>query len=179
MDKTTFMGYKRPYGRVGIRNHVVVMPGVNCAEIAARRIVESCKGSTLLTNPYGCVQSQGDTQITLKILAGLLANPNVHSVLIVGLGCETMQKDMYLAAVEERSPGKRVEYISIQQCGGIGRTVARGISIVQELMAEAEKCKREPCPIGELMLGLECGGSDPTSGICANVALGIWCPRVL
>ena len=76
------------------------MPGVNCAEIAARRIAESCKGSTLLTNPYGCVQSQGDTQITLKILAGLLANPNVHSVLIVGLGCETMQKDMYLAAVE-------------------------------------------------------------------------------
>ena len=77
MDKTTFMGYKRPYGRVGIRNHVVVMPGVNCAEIAARRIAESCKGSTLLTNPYGCVQSQGDTQITLKILAGLLANPEL------------------------------------------------------------------------------------------------------
>ena len=179
MDKTTFMGYKRPYGRVGIRNHVVVMPGVNCAEIAARRIVESCKGSTLLTNPYGCVQSQSDTQITLKILAGLLANPNVHSVLIVGLGCETIQKDMYLNAVEERSPGKRVEYISIQQCGGIGRTVAAGISIVQELMAEAEKCKREPCPIGELMLGLECGGSDPTSGICANVALGIVSDRLV
>ena len=179
MDKTTFMGYKRPYGRVGIRNHVVVMPGVNCAEIAARRIAESCKGSTLLTNPYGCVQSQGDTQITLKILAGLLANPNVHSVLIVGLGCETMQKDMYLEAVEERSPRKRVKYISIQQCGGIGRTVARGISIVQELMAEAEKCKREPCPIGELMLGLECGGSDPTSGICANVALGIVSDRLV
>ena len=119
-----FLGFRGPEGKVGIRNHVVVMPGVNCAEIAARRIAESCKGSTLLTNPYGCVQSQGDTQITLKILAGLLANPNVHSVLIVGLGCETMQKDMYLEAVEERSPGKRVEYISIQQCGGIGRTVA-------------------------------------------------------
>lgn len=118
-------------------------------------------GSTLLTNPYGCVQSQGDTQITLKILTGLLANPNVHSVLIVGLGCETMQKDMYLEAVEERSPGKRVEYISIQQCGGIGRTVARGISIVQELMAEAEKCKREPCPIGELMHGLSAAAATP------------------
>ena len=126
MNKTTFLGYKRPYGRVGIRNHVVVMPGVNCAEVAARRIVESCKGATLLTNPYGCVQSQSDTQITLKILSGLLASPNVHSVLIVGLGCETIQRDMYLEAIEERSPGKRVEYITIQQCGGIGRTVAKG-----------------------------------------------------
>ena len=63
MNKTTFLGYKRPYGRVGIRNHVVVMPGVNCAEVAARRIVESCKGATLLTNPTDAFRARATPRL--------------------------------------------------------------------------------------------------------------------
>ncbi|MGE4484248.1 MAG: UxaA family hydrolase [Oscillospiraceae bacterium] len=168
----TFMGYKRPYGKVGVRNHVVVMPGVVCSTVAAERIVNCAKGSVLLTNPFGCGQCQQETERSLKILSGLLSNPNVWGVLIVGLGCEAIQEEKYRAAIEAKSPGKPVYYITIQKEGGLARTVARGTDIVQKMLGEAEAVERVECDISELLLGLECGGSDPTSGASANVVLG-------
>ena len=166
-----FLGYKRPDGSVGIRNHVVVMPGVVCADVAARKIA-AATGATYLQNPHGCGQTKADTARTLNILSGLLANPNVYGALIVGLGCEFLNESSYRDAVESKSPGKPIRYISLQADGGVAKTVEKGIPLIRELMDEAAKCERVPCPLSELILGLECGGSDPTSGSSANVVLG-------
>ena len=167
-----FLGYRRPDGKTGIRNHVAVMPGVVCADVAARRISEAT-GAVFLQNPHGCGQTMADSERSLHILSGLLANPNVYGALIVGLGCEFIDEERYRKAIESRSPGKPVRYLSIQSCGGgIAGTVDKGSLAVLGLLAEAERCERTRCDISELIVGLECGGSDPTSGLSANVVLG-------
>ena len=167
-----FLGYRRPYGKTGIRNHVVVMPGVACADVAARKISEAT-GAAYLQNPHGCGQTGADSRRSLHILTGLLANPNVYGALIVGLGCEFIGEDSYRDAVERKSPGKPIRYICIQDgSGGIAGTVEKGVLAVNSLIAEAKKCVRVECDISELIVGLECGGSDPTSGLSANVVLG-------
>ena len=173
-----FMGYKRPDGKTGIRNHVIVMPGVLCADVAARKIAETTQ-AVYLHNPHGCGQTTADTQRTLHILSGLLANPNVYGALIVGLGCEFLGEDQLRAAVEQKSPGKPIRYASIQTDGGIAATVEKGTRAVNELKEEAKKSARTECHISELMLGLECGGSDPTSGASANVVLGQVSDRIV
>ena len=171
-----FMGYKRPYGRVGVRNHVVVMPGVLCSDVAVRRVVQAIPDAVYLFNPQGCVDNR---ELTLENISGMLANPNVYSALIIGNGCESVLERDYLDAIERKSPGKRIEYITIQGEGGLGKAVLRGCEIVRDMLIEASKCVREPCDVSELMIGLECGGSDPTSGLSANAALGLVSDRIV
>lgn len=172
-----FMGYRRPDGSVGVRNHVVVMPGCLCAQTAARKIAEKT-GAVFLPNPNGCGQNGADRAVTLSVMSGMLANPNVYGALIVGLGCEQIRGEDYLRRVRERSD-KPLHYITIQGEGGIGRTLERGCRIAEELLAAAKGAEREPCPLSELILGLECGGSDPTSGLSANVVLGVLTDRLV
>ena len=176
--KLGFKGYKRPDGRTGVRNLVVVMPGVLCADVAARKIAEKT-GATYLHNQHGCGQTGADYERTLNILSGLLANPNVYGALIVGLGCEFLSEQKYRTAVELKSPGKPIRFASIQADGGIAATVEKGILAVVELLQEAGECRRVDCHISELMLGLECGGSDSTSGMSANVVLGEVSDRIV
>lgn len=166
-----FMGYKRPDGAVGIRNYVLIMPGVQCSSVAARKIVEQVPGTKYLYNNAGCAQTGPDTAETLEVLTGLLANGNVYGALIVGLGCETTTKSMYMEAVAKKT-NKPVFYLGLQEEGGVRRTVEKGAAIARKLVAEAEQLQREEIDISELILGLECGGSDPTSGISANTVLG-------
>ena len=172
------LGYERPDGKTGVRNHVVVMPGVLCADVAARRIA-SAAGAVYLHNPYGCGQTGADTERTLNILSGLLANPNVYGALIVGLGCEFLTEERYRKSIEEKSPGKPISYISIQKDGSIAGAVDKGIVAVRDLLEKAAECERVECDISELILGLKCGGSDPTSGISANVVLGNVSDRIV
>lgn len=172
-----FKGYKRPDGHVGIRNHVVVMPGVICAAGVAQKIANKTD-AVYLYNPNGCAQNSSDTALTLEILSGLIANGNVYGVLIVGLGCEMLRKDNYLNAIRKKTD-KPVHYISIQQEGGIKNTISKGLDIVNELKEGAARCVREECDFSELILGLECGGSDPTSGFSANAVLGVTSDRLV
>ena len=167
-----FKGYKRSDGRVGVRNHVVVMPGVVCTSVAAKKIAERVPGAVYLQNPNGCAQTPRDTAITLNILSGMVANGNVYGALIVGLGCETIQEEMYMEAMRKKAD-KPLHYIALQKSGGLKKTVEQGVKIVQELMCGAKKCERVDCDMSELILGLECGGSDPTSGFSANSVLGV------
>lgn len=173
-----FAGYRRSDGRVGIRNHVLVMAGSVCASTAARKIVKRLPEATYLYNPNGCAQTPEDTERTLTILSGLIANGNVYGALIVGLGCETIQKDRYLEAIR-RLTDKPVEYIKLQECGGIAATVEEGVRLLAPMLEEAKKCRRKPCDISELIVGLECGGSDPTSGFSANPVLGAASDRIV
>ncbi len=172
-----FKGFKRSDGRVGIRNYVVVMPGVICAAGVAQKIANKTD-ALYLYNPNGCAQNSKDTAITLEILSGLIANGNVYGVLIVGLGCEMITNDKYIDAIRKKTD-KPVEYISIQKEGGINKTVKKGIELVEILQKNAEKCTREDCDLSDLILGLECGGSDPTSGFSANAVLGNTSDRIV
>lgn len=174
----TFQGYRRRDGRVGIRNHVLVMAGSVCSSVAARKIAEKLPEVTYLYNPNGCAQTTADTERTLTILSGLIANGNVYGALIVGLGCETIQKERYLEAIR-RLTDKPVAYIKLQECGGVEATVAEGVRILAPMVEAARACRREPCPVSDLILGLECGGSDPTSGFSANTVLGNTSDRIV
>ncbi len=165
-----FLGYKRADGRVGVRNHVVVMPGVICASVAARKITQTVPGTVFLHNPNGCGQIPADAETSLKIMTGLIANPNVFGAVIVGLGCEILQKERYFAALAKLTD-KPVRYVMIQDLG-LEETVRQGAEQARELLELAGREKRVPCDIGSLILGLECGGSDPTSGLSSNVVLG-------
>lgn len=166
-----FKGFRRSDGSVGVRNHVVILPGCICSAGAARKIAAAAKGTTYLYNPNGCAQNTEDTALTLEILSGMIANGNVYGALIVGLGCEIIQEEMYMNAIREKTD-KPVHYISIQKEGGIAKTVTRGVEIAERLCRDAAQCQREDIDISELILGMECGGSDPTSGFSANTVLG-------
>ncbi len=172
-----FNGYKRSDGHVGIRNHVVVMPGVICASGVAQKIANKTDVQYLY-NPNGCAQNSKDTSITVQILSGMIANGNVYGALIVGLGCEGISEEKYLQEIRKKT-NKPIFYISIQNVGGINKTVQRGIEIVNALKEEANKCEREVCDLSHLILGLECGGSDPTSGFSSNAVLGFVSDKIV
>jgi len=106
------------------------------------------------------------------VLSGLIANPNIYAALIVGLGCEHIKKDDYLEAVRRKAPWKRVEYLCLQEEGGLRSTIRKGTALAKELVREASSRKRVPLPVSSLILSVECGGSDATSGLSANTVLG-------
>ena len=122
------------------------------------------------------VELGGDLAQTTRVLEGFAAHPNVASVLLVGLGCESLDT----AALAERlaAAGVVVRRLTIQEAGGAA-TAAKGAALAAELLADAANARREPIPLSELILGLECGGSDAWSGITANPALGIASDRVV
>ncbi len=168
---TTFPGYRRRDGRVGVRNHVLILASVQCANGVVRRIAQLAPGVVPLTHIYGCSQLGDDLAQTTRTLEGFAAHPNVAAVLLVGLGCESLDT----AGLAERlaAAGVTVRRLSIQEAGGSVATAERGAAIARELLAHASQAQREPVPLSELVLGLECGGSDAWSGITANPALGI------
>jgi altronate dehydratase large subunit len=165
-----FMGYRRANGKVGVRNHVLVIPSVVCSQGAAEAITRNVKGTVYLPNVFGCAQVGADREQTKRSLAGFGTNPNIFSVLVVGNGCENLSAKELAEAIQPS--GKRVEYIEIQEVGGTKKTVAKGRKIVKEMLAEAAKVQRQPIPVSELILGTECGGSDYTSGLGSNPSVG-------
>lgn len=172
---TTFRGYRRPDGLVGVRNHILVLPSVFCANVVAERITAAVPGTLALPHPYGC--SQLDTDHIRDILASLGRHPNVASVLVVGLGCESVQADELAAAIAET--GKPVTALRIQDEGGTLATIANGTRLVTQMVASAAGIERELCLISELIIATECGGSDATSGLAANPVLGWVADHVL
>lgn len=166
-----FQGYRRANGKAGVRNLVLVIPSVVCSQGAAEAITRNLKGAVYLPNVFGCAQVGADREQTKRTLVGFGTNPNVFSVLIVGNGCENLPAKELAEAIAPS--GKRVEYIEIQEIGGTKKTIAKGKKIVKDMLAEAATLKREPIPISELILATECGGSDYTSGLASNPALGV------
>lgn len=176
-EPMTFLGYRRSDGTVGVRNHVLVIPTCACSSDVAEMITRDLPGAVGIHNQNGCGQVAGDRAMTLKLLAGLAANPNVYGVLLVGLGCEQLQWKIVQEAIGLLTD-KPVKAVEIQQCGGVVRTVAEGKRLAGELITQAAGCKRVPCPVSELVVGTNCGGSDPTSGLSANLVIGYVCDRL-
>jgi altronate dehydratase large subunit len=171
-----FDGYARPDGQAGTRNHVLVIPSVGCSQGLAQGITRGLKGAIFLPNILGCGQVGEDRNLVRKTLAGFGRNPNVFAVLIVGLGCEHLVPEEI--AKEIRPTGKRVECMVIQEMGA-RKALGQGRKLVKEMLADAAKMRREPIPLDELILGTECGGSDYTSGLASNPALGYASDRLV
>ena len=167
----TFRGYRRPDGRTGIRNHVLVLPTSICASDTAEHIARAVKGCISIHNQNGCSQVDIDRDLTLRTLAGFAGNPNVYGVVCVSLGCEGCQNDMVVDAIESLTD-KPVRSLVIQREGGTLRATEHGIRLATELVAQAAAISRIETPISELILGTNCGGSDTSSGLGANPLVG-------
>ena len=174
---TNFQGYRRPDGKAGTRNYVLIIPSVGCSQGVARQIAQGLKGVVYLPNVAGCGQMGEDRTVVKKTLVGFGTNPNIFSVLVVGLGCEELTPDEIRKGIIPS--GKRLEALTVQDVGGTRKTAALGRRIVKEMLQDAAKLSREPIPVSELILGTECGGSDYTSGLASNPAVGIVCDMLV
>jgi altronate dehydratase large subunit len=166
----SFMGYRRADGGAGVRNHVLVMSSVSCANGVVDEIAREVPDVRKVTHTEGCGRGPVDWEVTYRTLAGLGKNPNVYAVLVVGLGCESIPANA--VAGEVAGSGKKAEHLVIQERGGSRKAAAAGMEIVKRWLVEASAEAREECPWEALTLGLECGGSDALSGVTANPAVG-------
>ncbi|MFZ7119546.1 MAG: UxaA family hydrolase [Eubacteriaceae bacterium] len=166
-----FKGYERLDGSVGTRNYVGIISTVVCANEVAIDIANRVKGTACFTHQQGCCQTPVDIKIVTETLIGLGSNANLHSVLLVSLGCESVNAIEVQKQIAKT--GKKVELIVIQEIGGAVLSVASGILKAQEMVREASKQERVWSPIDKIILGLKCGSSDTTSGLAPNPALGV------
>jgi altronate hydrolase len=184
----TFMGIKRPDGRVATRNYIGVLTSVNCSATAARAIADHFSrhtnpqaladfphvdGVVALTHGTGCgMDTEGmGMQILQRTLTGYATHANFWGVLVVGLGCEANQINAWLSHGSLRE-GDNLRVFNIQDTGGTTKTVAKGVELVKTMLPKANEVRREPCSAEHISIGLQCGGSDGYSGISANPALG-------
>ncbi|WP_291952851.1 UxaA family hydrolase [Campylobacter sp.] len=169
---TKIQGYRREDGKFGLRNKVIIIPSVHCANKVCENIAKKCQGAVYINHQHGCSQLEFDALQTRDVLIGHGTNANVYGVLIVGLGCEVIQAKIVAEKIKEATPYKKVEYLVIQECGGTQNTLQKGIKIVQSMLDEATKVLKSEGDFSDLILGTECGGSDSYSGLSANPALG-------
>lgn len=166
----TFAGFRRSQGLPGLRNIVAVIPSVFCANTIARRIAEHVAGALAFCHPVGCSQVGLDLELTARGLKGLAANPNIYGVIVVGLGCERFRPQELAAGAA--AAGKPVETLVIQEDGDTLKTAEKGIRLASDMAQAAARQTREAFPLSALCLGLKCGGTDASSGLAANPALG-------
>jgi altronate dehydratase large subunit len=166
-----FMGYPRPNGTVGVRNLLLVLPSVVCANDTALRIAAQLSGAVSVTHQHGCAQLPADAAQTYRTLLGFASNPNVAACIVVGLGCETVNAKNLAADVAKT--GKPVASLVIQEEGGSISTIAKGVAVGREMLSVMSAQTREERDVSELTLGLECGGSDAWSGLSGNPVTGV------
>ena len=166
-----FMGYKRTEGRAGIRNHVLILPTCACGSESSRIVASQVRGAVNIVFNTGCSDVAANTAMSQKILTGFACNPNVYGVVIIGLGCETVPHKVLREKIEAMTK-KPVVSFGIQEEGGTLKTIEKATRAARIMAAEAGMQQKVPCDISELLLGIECGGSDATSGIASNPAVG-------
>ncbi len=176
----TFKGYRRKNGEVGIRNEVWIIPTVGCVNGIVNQLAANLRQETgsegvdaivAFPHNYGCSQLGDDHENTKKILRDMVKHPNAGAVLVVGLGCENNQPDVFREFIGEYDE-ERVKFMVSQKVEG--DEVEAGMKILREIYAKAKEDKREDVPLSELRVGLKCGGSDGFSGITANPLLGMF-----
>jgi altronate hydrolase len=182
-DRATFQGYRRADGRAATRNYIGIVTTVNCSAATSRMIATklaplladypNIDGVVPLTHGGGCGMAAAGLEMDVlrRTLAGYTRHPNMAAVVVLGLGCEANQVAGLMNA-EGLNEGPKLIPMTIQDEGGVSKTVMRAVGFLKELLPEANDVKREPIPAGELILALQCGGSDGYSGISANPALG-------
>ena len=166
-----FWGYKRSEGRAGIRNHVLILPTCVCGSETARIVASQVRGAVNIVFNTGCSDVQANTDMSQKVLTGFACNPNVYGVVIIGLGCETVGHKPLREKIQKMT-SKPVVSFGIQEEGGTLKTIEKAVRAAREMASDAGRQQKELCDISELLLGIECGGSDATSGIASNPAVG-------
>jgi altronate dehydratase len=182
-QRWTFLGYPRSDGRAGTRNFIAVIASVNCSAHVCREIAHlftpeilrsypHVDGVIALTHSYGCATRIGsqDYRLLQRTLGGMARHPNVGAAIFVSLGCESNPPaDLIQNAGLDAS---RLPVLVIQDVGGVQKTIRSGIAAVEALLPQVNAVQRTPQPLSNLMLALQCGGSDAWSGVTANPLLG-------
>lgn len=174
-------GYRRADGRAATRNEIWILPTVGCVGLSAEQIARAAQtrhaaliaagridGIHAFSHPHGCSQLGDDLAGTRAVLAGLAANPNAAGVLVLGLGCESNQIADMLAMIPDAARA-RVRTLCSQQAGD---EQAEAAAIIDAMVDQAARARREDLPLSDLVVGLKCGGSDGFSGLTANPLLG-------
>lgn len=177
-EERTFEGYVRKNGEVGVRNEIWIVPTVGCVNGIAERLADQLRKETGEKNidavyawhhNYGCSQLSGDHENTRKILRDITLHPNAGGVLVLGLGCENNQPDLFEQLLGDYDR-ERIKFLVTQRVDG--DEVEAGMEILRDLYAKASQDKRQTVPVSKLRVGLKCGGSDGFSGITANPLVG-------
>jgi altronate hydrolase len=186
-ERRTFLGYRRPNGQVGTRNYIAVISTVSCSAHVTRAIARhffpdrlraypNVDGVMAVTHLSGCsfVPDGPVHSLLQRSLAGVARHPNVAASVVVGLGCEVNQLDAFIENYGLRdASAKPVRSFVIQEEGGSRKTRDAGVGAIEDLLPAANAIARSPQPISELMLALQCGGSDGWSGVTANPLVGL------
>ncbi len=177
-EHLTFNGYRRKNGEVGIRNEIWIVPTVGCVNGIAEKLAKMLEEETQLEgidaihawhHNYGCSQLSGDHENTRKVLRDIVLHPNAGAVLVLSLGCENNQPDLFEELLGDYDKD-RIKFLVTQKVKG--DEIEEGMNILRSLYDIAKNDKRTECPLSELRVGLKCGGSDGLSGITANPLVG-------
>lgn len=171
-EEIYFEGWERENGEVGIRNDIWIIPTVGCVNKIAEKIA-SRTGAKCFTHPYGCSQLGDDQLTTQKILASMVHHPNAGGVLVLGLGCENNNIEVFKRVIGEYNPD-HVKFVNAQDCDELEES----LKAVFELQHRASQMQKKKIHISRLKVGLKCGGSDAFSGITANPLVGLFCDRL-
>ena len=166
-----FWGYRRAEGRPGIRNHILILPTCVCASESCRIVASQIRGAVNIVFNTGCSDVQANTDMSQKVLTGFACHPNVYGVVIIGLGCETVPHRQLKEKIE-RLTNKPVISFGIQEEGGTLKTIEKATRAAREMTQQAGSQQKELFDASELYIGIECGGSDATSGIASNPSVG-------
>ncbi len=167
---TKFMGYQRADGSIGIRNYVVIIPTVICANSVVEAIGREYHEVITIPHVYGCTFDPVSNLEIQNTFIGIGNNPNVAAILLVSLGCETVNLDRVYNGI--KNTGKRVEKIVIQEVGGTIKAIEKSKEIIENFINYADSIKKVEASLGDLIFGTECGASDSYSGLSANPVVG-------
>jgi altronate hydrolase len=186
--RETFFGFRRPDGRVGTRNYILIVPTSMCASHEAQQIsmmaefvlysrekFPNVDGVVAIPHNKGCGCQDGSTiDVMLRTLSNYADHPNVGGAILIDLGCEktNMSKVEEYLLKRQKAFDKPIVKIGIQDVGGTQATIERGMKEVEQMLPEVNKIERQRLPVSEIVLGVKCGGSDGFSGISANPSLG-------
>lgn len=165
----TFKGYRRPDGRVGVRNYIGVLSTVSCADPVTQQIANAVEGAVALVHGLGCTRVP-EKDVHARCLGEIGAHPNLYGCIVVSLGCESVPTDKILDRIQ--ASGKPTAFIRIEDMG-TPKAISKGIEIAMQMAQEAAFMEREEFPVSDLILGTECGGSDALSGVTANPTIGL------
>ena len=163
----SFLGYKRENGRVGTRNHVIILPVDDISNACAESVANNIKGTFAIPHSYGRLQFGEDLELFFKTIIGTGKNPNVAAVIVIGIEPKWTKK----VVDEIAKTGKPVEGFSIEGSGDIATTM-KASAKAQEFSQWASEIKRQECPLSDLWISVKCGESDTTSGLAANPTVG-------
>src|ERR1700716_1844204 len=167
LKNSTFRGYQRENGRIGVRNHVIILPVDDLSNAAAQAVEHNIKGCMALPHPYGRLQFGADLELHFRTLIGTGANPNVAAVVVIGI------EDQWAKKVADGigATGKPVAFFGIELHGDHD-TIMRASKVAKEYVQWASELQRVECPISDLWVSTKCGESDTTSGCGSNPTVG-------